>query len=590
MTHRVLIFIAIFTCVFFVCSAYGEIVAKPGTFDHLQIEAPEIIIAGEETNILLFAVDVFGNPLNMPADSSKKYKLVVSGSARVFPEQFKSNEITQSGLKIKILAEKAEPIILSIYEEGKAFPVLEKKINIIPNVISALYIKAPETVSVGDELTIQIFGNDKFGNTVCKDFDYNLLNIFFKGDVTPQIREIQFIPDNCGVNVKIYSEKIGKFHIEANLLNKNIYGKSNIIEIVNGEVYGFIVEAPNEVVVDEPFDITITAIDKFKNVVKDLSLQKEKVIIEARGKGYIFPSELSTHAFSNGIARISLRYDRPEEIRINVKVFREDNIKGESDVISVIPPQIKKFHVVTPDTIITGQKFKAKIIAYNHLDKVMSNYNKYGKNVLLMSTGSGTLTPNRLHAKAFVNGVAVVELIYDKAEKFDIIAIPEEEMPSIESKVSEENQIKPKKEKMITKPKKELKSDLSQKKTKKQSCVTKNKKTEKVIHPTILELKNISLIETKNKATLTLFIPNIGKTGGYCPITKKDGGTMSVILEIYPVKNKLEKSIQFESDFIKEITVNEEKNKVVLNIILKKPFRYRTFKKSNELIIEFRRS
>ncbi len=592
MNYKSLKFFILFLLIFLSSQAYGEIVAKPGTFDHFQIETPDKLIAGEESIIILYAVDIFGNPLNMPADSSKNYKIIASGSAKILPEQFKSNEITQSGLKIKILAEKAEDIILHLYEEGKAFPVLEKKIKIIPNVISALDIKAPETVSVGNEIVIKIFGKDKFGNNVCKDFDANLLNLFFKGEVTPQIKEIQFIPESCGVNVKIYSEKIGKFYIEANLLNKNIYGKGNLVEIVNGEVSGFIVESPSEAVVDEPFDITITAIDKFKNIVKDLSSQKEKVIIEAKGKGYIFPSELSTHAFSDGIAKLNLRYNRPEEIKIYVKVFKEDNIKGESDTIKVVPPEIKKFQVVTPETIITGQKFKAKVIAYNHLDKVMVNYNQYGKNVLLMSTGSGTLTPNRIPPTAFVNGVAIVELIYDRAEKFDIIAIPEEEeMPSIESKVKEEKKEKPK-EKKVSKPAKEKKSEVSKKKTKHkaQQSSHKVKKAEELSKESILELQNISFVETKSNATLTLFIPNIGKRGGYHPVTKKDGSTMSIILEVYPAQNKLEKPIQFESDFIKDITVTEDGNKVVLSIVLKKPLKYRTFKKSDELIIEFRRS
>lgn len=45
---------------------------------------------------------------------------------------------------------------------------------------------------------------------------------------------------------------------------------------------------------------------------------------------------------------------------------------------------------------------------------------------------------------------------------------------------------------------------------------------------------------------------------------------MSVIVEVYPVKNKLETPVKIESDFIKEVSVSEKDNKVIANIILKK--------------------
>ncbi len=66
-------------------------------------------------------------------------------------------------------------------------------------------------------------------------------------------------------------------------------------------------EAPSEAIVDEEFEIRILAVDKFGNLVSNFSSQKERVKIEAQGKGYIFPAELSSYAFSNGIARVGLK-------------------------------------------------------------------------------------------------------------------------------------------------------------------------------------------------------------------------------------------------------------------------------------------
>jgi len=66
-----------------------------------------------------------------------------------------------------------------------------------------------------------------------------------------------------------------------------------------------------------------------------------------------------------------------------VKIGNDNNIKGESDIVKLIPPKVKRFEVISPDTIIAGQRFKIKIIAYNQLDKIMSNYNLYGNTVIL---------------------------------------------------------------------------------------------------------------------------------------------------------------------------------------------------------------
>jgi len=566
-----IIFLSFFCCITW---AYGEIVAKPGTFDHFQIDAPDVFIAGNEYKIFIHAVDAFGNPVSMPSDSIKEYKLTVTGSAVISPSQIRSNEITQSGLAIKFKDEKAEEVTLTLYELNRPFPIIEKKIKVSPAPIYSFTIKVPPSVRVGSDFDAQISGRDRFGNIVCKDFDPKDLNLFFKGDVSPQIKELQYLPENCQFNVKLFSDKIGVFYIEAALLNREIAGKSEKVEILNGPISSFIVNTPETAVVDEPFDITIMAIDKFNNFVKDFASQKEKIIIEAQGKGYIFPSELSSYAFSEGKAKISLRYDKPEDIKIVVKVTNATSIKGESSIIKIVPPKVKRFEVISPETIIAGQRFKIKIVAYNHLDKVMSNYNLYGDTVILKSSGSGTLTPNRVPPSEFVNGVATVEVMYDKAEKFEIFAtLEEKEIPSKEIKISEEKKVEKPKKKIVKK--KEVKEPK-----KKKRIVTKGK---------VLELKNISIVETKNTSTLTLFIPNMDKYGGYHPITKKEGRLMSVMIEVYPVKNKLEAPVKIESEFIKEVSISEKENKTIINIALKKPLKYRLLKKKDELLVEFRR-
>jgi len=97
-------------------------------------------------------------------------------------------------------------------------------------------------------------------------------------------------------------------------------------------------------------------------------------------------------------------------------------------------------------------------------------------------------------------------------------------------------------------------------------------------------------VETKNVSILTLFVPEIDKHGGYRPITKKTNSKMSVSIEIYPAENKIETPLKVDSDLVKNVSVSQEKNRVILNIELKKPIKYKTIKKKDEIVIEFRRN
>jgi hypothetical protein len=558
------IFILLFCCIALV---HGEIISKPGTFDHLKIDAPDTVISGNEYKINIYACDVFGNPTTVPLDSNKEYRLEIKGLAVVFPSKFRANEIPQSGFPLKFKAEKAGEVILKIYEINSLFPIIERKIKILPAEISELKIRVPNFVQVGSDFEILISGNDRFGNIVCQEFNLNDLNIVFKGDISIRIKEAQYLSDKCKLNIKFFSDKVGFFYIEANLLDKKIKGQSEKVEILNGPVNSFIINTPKEALVNDDFDVTIYAIDKFNNLVKDFAAQKKKILIEIKGKGQIFPSEITSYAFTNGQTKVSFRYDRQDDIKIIAKLADNNIIRGESDTIKIIPPKVKRFEIVSPETIVAGQRFKVKIIAYNEFDRVMTNYNLYGNTVILRSSGLGVLTPNKIPPSQFVNGVATVELMYDKAEKFNIIAtVAEEEIPFKEIKVREEM-----KDKKIDKKE------------------AKHKKIAPIKGRQFLELKNISVVETKTICSLILHIPHIDKQGGYRPTTKKVGNLMSIILEVYPVKNKLESPVKIDSEFIREITLSEQQNKIILDIILKKPLKYRVLKKKDELIVELRR-
>lgn len=559
---------------FNVTDVHGEIRAKPGAFDRFRIDIPDRIKVGADYEITVIALDVFDNPIDMPKESLREFRVVTTGSAKLSPTRFVANEITQRGFRIKLRNDRAEEFTVSIYEVNKLTPIFEKKVRSIPDSLSSIHIVAPTTVGVGSGFQVQIFGTDRFGNRVCEEISPKTLNLLLTGDISPEIKGISQVNDLCVVNVSLYSEKTGAFQIEATIIGTNIHSKSEPIVISNGEIASLRVETPKEAVVDEKFEVKLIAVDRFSNIVKNFDKTRERLILESTGRGNLFPRELYSMNFHDGVAIVQVKYDRVEDIKLIVKSSRNSSIQGESPLISIKPPRVKRLEVIAPDSIVVGQKFKVKVVAYNELDKVMTNYSQYGKPVILKSTGTGNLLPNRIPPDAFTDGVAIVDLVYDRAENFKILATTEEYPVPTEAQTLKEERGEERKTKKRKPARKE-----EEKRTK---TTKKQLKT--------LELNNISLTETDNRATLVLSIPEIQRIGRYRPKTIKAANRMTIELEITPAKNKLEIPVSFESEFVKKVTVNEKNSRLIVTVELKKPLRYRVLKRDDQLLIELRRA
>jgi len=77
---------------------------------------------------------------------------------------------------------------------------------------------------------------------------------------------------------------------------------------------------------------------------------------------------------------------------------------------------------VTPDSAVSGQKFRIKVEAYDRYNNVVKNFNLTGLDVLLSTSGNGSLSPAKLAPPDFINGIAAVDVMYDRAESFQISA------------------------------------------------------------------------------------------------------------------------------------------------------------------------
>ncbi|MEK7851156.1 MAG: hypothetical protein AAB275_04670, partial [Deltaproteobacteria bacterium] len=488
---------------------------------------------------------------------------------------------------------------MSITESGNPIPILLKGFSVLPGKLDSLSVQSPSTVIAGERFDIKIVEKDSFGNVVPEPIYANNLNISFKGNTEPKAELLSMTGFKNGVGIVSFTaEKAGAVMIEIKDMASGRSGISGKINIQNGPLHSFKLLQPKEVLTGELFDFSVIPVDRFGNVVLNYSSTGNGVLITSSGKLKPFPSTIPAYAFVSGQAKAALRYDGAETVKMTVTEIGNKQT-GVSDNIAVIPPSPERFEIVTPDTAIAGQKFKVKIIAYNQLSHVFKNYNVIGTDVLLSTTGTGILMPNRVPPSEFVDGIAIVDLQYDKSEAFTITASAEKTkaVPVVSkatekvkpttgiSKPAEKIKLAPEESKATEKTKSTTETSKVIEKVKpvpeisKTSVTAEKIKTEPIVNTDskqqkgegeikaakkgikkIYEIQKISIDELANRATVSININNIDADLVYKVDTKNRNGEKWVFLKIRSAADKIGGEPKLVSSVVSNVAIEKDKN------------------------------
>jgi hypothetical protein len=561
----------------------GEIIIKPGKFDHFNINLPERIIAGEKVSVTLQAVDSLNNLIGDFGTGGREFQISISGSASVEPASLKSMSFENGAAAFFMKDKVVEPVTLTVHENGKPIPVLTRELFITPGKTTSYDITAARAVvSAGQPVSMKITAKDAFGNKALDQVLGRNLTITFKGDADPRLVGDN-IPDLMeGItNISVSSEKTGFFMVEVKDLINGSAGVGEKVEVVNGPVNSFRLFTPKEVIAGEPFEVSIVALDRFANVAANYPLLGRGVDITSSGILKPFPSSVPAYEFVNGEAKVSLRYDAAGDIELSVQE-QDGSCRSLSDMIRLLKPIPERYAISTPGAAVAGQKFKLKITAYNQLDHVIRNYNIVGPDVELVTTGSGSLVPNRIPASEFVNGSSVVEVQYNKSEAFSINAVPLEKESAVPPVVSKQATTSDRRAAVHQKAGKIKKSKKAEEEVK--------KKTEEINTQSPLELTGISLVEPKKKSTVysTVFIhlSNIDSRLKFKIADEMVKGEKQIVLRLNNTTNKLDNDMKFDSAYIRKVSVESagtNNEPLTIRFQLVKPMRYSVIKGKNAL-------
>lgn len=403
-------------------SQAGTVVVKPGQFDHFTLQIPDRLIAGENFIVRVQVYDANNNLITNFSETGKEFKVEIQGAATAQPSTLNAASFSGGAANVTVNSKKAEKLLFSLKESGGSVSVISRELLIVPNRLDHFVLQAPKTVIAGAHFDVRIIAKDLFENTVD---DLNVgRNIKFNATGTSSVKII----GNSAVDFKngmasatFLSEKVGNLIIELQEVSSGSRGRTQELAVLPAALSYFKMQAPRTGIAGDSLDLLIAAYDPYDNLVSNYASVGAGVRLSTTGTSKIEPSFVGPNEFRNGQATIKVTYEKAEDIQI---VARENNREqsGKTADIQVANAAPEHFVVITPDSAVSGQKFKIKVEAYDRFNNPVKNFNLIGNDVMLGISGSGTITPSSILPAEFISGVAMVDVMYDKAESFQISA------------------------------------------------------------------------------------------------------------------------------------------------------------------------
>lgn len=307
-------------------------------------------------------------------------------------------------------------IVLSANDDAIA-----QLITVKPGQLNYFTVSAPTDAVSGEDFFLQIKAHDNKGNVITNYSDIGksvkLLSTGTQPLTPKSISAASFIGGVATVKAVYY--KAEDISITVKDFSGTRSGKSGLLRIKPNTIHHFSIVAPGSVMAGSTLQLSMTALDAFENVIGGYSAMGKGVNVSTSGTSKISPSFIPASSFTAGVANVSFTYNKAENITINLSEKDRPDV-SKSKRISIKPASLERFVVTTGGVAIAGQPFAIKIKAVDAFDNVISNYNTTGKNVVLASSGAGDLTPNVVRAASFIDGLAIIDVSYDKAESFSV--------------------------------------------------------------------------------------------------------------------------------------------------------------------------
>lgn len=400
----------------------ATVLVKPGKLDHFVLTAPPSVLAAEGFIVRVEPFDASGNLITEFRGKAALFAVNISGGGEVVPAKLRSEEFA-GGASVKVASRRAGTFELTVTEGEGSTPLASAKLRVLPNRLDRFVVNAPREVSAGEVFQARVIAQDAYGNT--KDDLTGVLEGLraeVQGSGTAASADKGLPPFRAGETTLTFQpRKSGTIRVFVQESRTRSAGESAGIQVNSAALDRFTIVGPKAVVAGEKFIVQILAYDAFENPVTKYQVQGGGVVLRASGTGVLAPAVVPAKEFQDGQARVTLTYTKSEALRI---AAREQNREagGESEVILVAPGDPDHFRVSTPSEAVAGEAFPAQIDALDRFENLIEDYDLRGLEVHLSTDGRGQISPATVSPAAFLRGKATVNILYNRAESFTVVA------------------------------------------------------------------------------------------------------------------------------------------------------------------------
>lgn len=381
---------------------------------------------GEPFTAKLEIRDRFGNVVTDADKRGLEFEIFVAGRGEIWPKSVPARSFARGVADVQLIykvSERIELIAKSVRKDRTA-PALEGRsapFHVAAGKLAELRVVKPISARAGMPFRVTIMALDAFGNPI-KDFnartDGVVLSADGSGRFTPTRVSAESFTDGVAEISASYTGA-GEIDLRAKDPKSGVAGKSpGKLTVGAGEPSKFQITAPAAAFVDEPFDIAVTAMDAYGNVVLDYDAIGTLIFIGCDGTVLPTPSEVSAKSFVKGVAFVRVSYSRNENITLSVTEPGTSRI-GVSGPVDVQAGRARRLEVSAVDAAFAGEPFVVKIRAVDSRGNVAKSPES---KIILSVLGSVRTTPIELTPASFQNGVAERKMTYYVAEEIRVVA------------------------------------------------------------------------------------------------------------------------------------------------------------------------
>lgn len=400
-------------------------VVAPGVPSSLVVNAPGQVQALSPFSVTIIVQDAYRNPVNALSPGSV---LLLSGGPQmpISPQTLPADSLQEGSITTQVTLSRSGSLILQASCRDPECHGMSDPIDVIPGPLSEFRMLLPSRIRAGEKMPLRLEARDAAGNIV---ENYGStgdgVSLLMEGSDPIQPSRVSgslFLGGKAEVDVVLTRANATRLHVQDEA--SGVETLSEPIAVEPSALDHFDIDSPSSVPAGEVTQLSIVAKDAFENVMIHYDRDGKGIRVSASSGAEIRPSFVPANRFDSGLSAVGISCLRAHTTTLEI---REEGgtVTSLSPAIEWIPGQAERFEVtVIPPTegFRAGVPFDVVVEARDRFANMATHFSKTGAAVMIASSGTGVLTPPKVEASQFQEGIAAIQCVYDKAEAFQLTA------------------------------------------------------------------------------------------------------------------------------------------------------------------------